>query len=927
MSLANPNSQNMNRPWQAAINTARRSAPFLRRLLEDLPNLPAELADSGADAAFRKRLALLSRARNKPPERSAVAALLRRTRAEVALLVALADLAGAWSIEESASALTRFAETAIDLALRTAMVPMLARDAFNVNTYEACGFTCLALGKLGAGELNYSSDVDLIFLFDEQLLTSHDGNDPLELLLRVVRDFTDLLQSSDENGYVLRVDLRLRPDPNATPAVLSMAAADIYYQSAALTWERAAFTRARAVAGDIKAGEAFLQRLSSWIWRRSLDFTAIRDIHDLRLHMANHFGQEEFQAAGFDLKRGHGGIREVEFILQMHQLIHGGRLPALRHSQTISGLSAIAKAGLMAAADIAKLQDCYRWLRRTEHRLQMIDDAQTHAVPEDAQQRLTLAKLCGCRTLKAFDAQLAQNCTTVHQLYDQLTQARSTTTTGLPRHDERLSQYLHTIGFGDSAAPMVQIWRSDRFRALRTTRAQAALESLLPDFLAVLAKSPEPDILLARVNDLLERLPSGVQFLELLDTNRKLLDLLARVLLHSPALATRLAQHPDLLDAVFDASFFQAPTAAAPLRAELDSLLHHKRDEMQIDKVARWQAEKQFQIAVLMIDGLIDGRAAARAFAWIMDAVVGVVAEIATTNFERSHGEVPGGALVVLALGGWGGEALMSNSDLDLICLFTGKHDSRSVASNSLSATQYFNRLAQRLIGYLSAHSLYGPMAEIDARLRPSGEQGLLCVSVESFGTYQREQAWTFEHLALTRLRCIHGPGQDVLAATMAALQAPRDTRKLLRDAAEMRHDIAQHKPPQGPLDFKLMAGGLIDIEFITHISQLRAAADHPSVIVPDIDQALIALGKVGALPTEMADTLVAIYQRMISARLLLGLCGDGDATAEPLAKVQQPLLARALGQTKNNMVRAQVQSYATKVQTIWQHVFTGHKK
>jgi [glutamine synthetase] adenylyltransferase / [glutamine synthetase]-adenylyl-L-tyrosine phosphorylase len=917
MTAQQHNTENMNRSWQSAAALAGRHAPFLRRLLADLPNVPLELAKYGIDACYAKRLERLKRARNKLTDRPAIAALLRRTRAEVALLVALADISGIWSVMKAAAALSRFAEMAIDLALRTALAPMLARGAFNVTNYEASGLTCLALGKLGAGELNYSSDVDLIFLFDETVLTTASGDDPLDLLLRVVRDFSDLLQSRDEHGYVLRVDLRLRPDPHSTPAVISMAAADIYYQSSALTWERAAFTRARAVAGDIQAGEAFLQRLSPWVWRRSLDFTAIRDIHNMRLHMANHFGQQEWQAPGFDLKRGLGGIREVEFILQMHQLIHGGRLPSLRCSLTLAGLQAIAELGLLHAKDIAILQKNYTWLRRTEHRLQMLEDAQTHSVPEDASQRTALAKLCGYRTIANFDAQLAKNCTQIHRLYLRLAHAADSAAVGLPRDDIALNQRLVELGFGEQAAAMVQQWRTDRFRALRTARAQAALESLLPDFLAVLAKSPSPDTLLARVNDLLERLPSGVQFLELLDTNRKLLDLLGRVLLHSPLLASRLAQHPDLLDAVFDTSFFVAPTSAAQMRSELEMLLGSARDETQIEKIARWQAEKQFQIAVLVIDGLIDGRAAARAYAWIMDVVVGSVADIATHNFARSHGIVAGGALIVIALGGWGGEALMSQSDIDFICLYTGNHDSRSTAEQSLSATHYFNRLSQRLIGYLTAQSAYGPMAEIDTRLRPSGNQGLLCVTVESFIAYQRDTAWTWEHLALTRARYIYGPGEAALAQANAILQSPRDGRKLRQDVREMRADIALHKPPQGMLDFKLMPGGLIDIEFITQYLQLRMG-----ISTPMIDTALAELGTNGALTAAQATALAAVYLRQIATRLVLGLCADGDASAEPPPKVQQPLIARAYGQKKYHLALAQLKKDTQKVHAIWADIF-----
>jgi [glutamine synthetase] adenylyltransferase / [glutamine synthetase]-adenylyl-L-tyrosine phosphorylase len=918
------NSANVKGPRRDAQRLAHRHAPFLRRLIGQRPAFVAQLLEEGPDACWSRllrRLGQMKRYTGDTLERH-----LRLARQDMALLSGLADLSGEWTTARAAEALTGFADRAIDLALRAALQPLLASGRLTQSRVEDCGLVCLALGKLGAGELNYSSDADLIFFFDEQKVARHDGGDPVDLFVKVVRDFTSLLQERNEHGYVLRVDLRLRPDPNATPAVMSMAAAEHYYHSSALTWERAAFTRARVIAGDGDAGAAFLKRLEGWIWRRSMDFTAIRDIHDMRLHMAEHFGQEEWRADGFDLKRGQGGIREAEFMLQMHQLIHGGRLATLRQTRTSIGLAALAEAGIMRRGDAEAISAAYQQLRRIEHRLQMMEDAQTHIVPADEAERQALAALCGFRRVSSFVRHLQSCCNRISRRYQKLFDGGRSVSRNMPHEKQVLSQRLAKLGFGGSAFETLGRWRVGRYRALRTMRAQAALEALMPDLLPIIGKAAEPDFVLARLDDLLERLPSGVQFLELLETNPRLLNLFARILASSPPLATALARTPSLLDAVFDSSFFVPPASAALLRSELAAIVNHAAGDVRLDSIARWLAEKRFQIGVLLIDGLVDGRIAARMRSWIMDAVVDEVAAIAQQSIVRSHGSVKDQQFVILALGGWGGEALMPDSDLDMVCLFSGVHDSLSVGKNPLSAVQYFNRLTQRLTAYLEAQGPYGAMAAVDTRLRPSGNKGLLCVTIESFAAYERNDAWTWEHLALTRMRCVHGDGAAAIAAGRAALGKARSWSHIRADTVSMRHEIAQHKPPQGPFDIKLLPGGLIDLEFIVQACLLDEAQRHRDILGADIGTAISRLAESGRLDAQQAGALDDGYARLIAIRSLLSLCAQGDATQTLPAPIQ-PLLMRALRCKRITQISSRLLTIRCEVARVWAGIFNEERK
>ncbi len=872
---------------QAAILAAA-EAPFLKNLLLDHKVIVRDLGVHGPDAMIAAVLKALN-IHN-----------LRQSRAKTALIVALADLAGQWSLEESTRALSDFADAAIACALQAAVWPALKAGKLRLvgkpkllkpADIAHAGLVCLGLGKLGGRELNYSSDVDLIFVFDERKVTAADGGDATAELVRVVQQFCRILDERTEDGYVARVDLRLRPDPNVMPVALSMAAAEVYYHNMAHTWERAAFTRARVVAGDMVAGQAFLKALEPWIWRRSLDFTAIKDIHDLRLHMADHFGQDEVRTAGLDIKRGPGCIREIEFMLQMVQLIHGGRQPALRASHTIEGLAKLVEPGHLSQKEADGLIDSYRFWRTIEHRLQMRHDEQTHTLPIDDDERSAVARLAGFKTLKQLDAAVIKHSKSVQALYLKRFDTTTANTHTLPHDPLALKAALKPMRLGQGVEAMVERWRRGHYRALRSPRAQQALENLMPDIFAQLSKAIDAPIALARLDDVLERLPSGVAFLELLDRNRPLLKTLLDILDLAPALGAELARQPGLLDAMLDPRFHVLPETMDVLDKDLATLLDISRSD-RVETIARWLAEKRFQVGVHLIMGSISGLAAAEALARLADIIVRYLADAAVASFQAIYGKISGGGLNIIAMGSWGGGVLAPGSDLDMVIVFSGRYDTPSTGKSSLTATHYYNRLGQRLIGWLTAHSAYGVMAEVDTRLRPSGDKGLLAVTTESFAKYQQADAWTWEHMALTRARLVYGSDKNVMKACQQTLARKRDWQKTRADILDMRQDINTHKPPQGLWDMKLSAGGLVDLEFIVQALMLR----HSMGPVPDIDTALSKLAKAGHISGRLASDMTTALTVMLCVRVVLRQCLDGDATQNPLPMAIKPVLAKSMG-------------------------------
>lgn len=895
---------------KSAVSLAKNHAPFLRRLLRQEEDIPALIERDGPERVMKTLHEMLAKIDPAKTSSAEVMATLRLSRGRAALTVALVDLAGIWSEDQVTAALSDFADACIVLAVQNAVAVALAAKRLPLRRKSKAlqlaehGLACLALGKLGGRELNYSSDVDLVFVFDETGVLA--DSEATEAYSRIVHQVARTLNETTADGYVFRVDLRLRPDPNATPPAISMAAAENYYQSQALTWERAAFTRARVCGGDIKAGAAFLQRLRGWIWRRSLDFTAILDIHSMREQILEHFDLADFDPAGFDVKRGVGGIREIEFLLQMQQLIHAGRRPSLQTGHTPAGLAQLAALGLMPADTAATLTTAYHWLRKTEHRVQMLNDQQTHTIPADLDERTGVAHFCGYPTLTAFEKVLKNTCSAVREIYLQTVGP----TTQAPPADENTSPR----NLGDTTE-IIKRWQSGRYRSLTHPRARAALASIQPQLFAAFAKSADPVATLTRWDRFLERLPSGVALLEMFGSSPKLLGLISRVMSLSEKTGEQLARHPQLLDAVFDDDFF-APVENPD--AQLTSrLFPHQDFEGQWSATTRWVAEKRFQLAVQVLDSLILPRDMARAHAAVLDSAIRKIVELLASDIARQHGVFKNNAPVVLAVGGWGGKALGLSSDLDMILLFTGKHDALSNGAKPLTGTHYFNRFATRFINLLTAASGDGALATVDTRLRPSGAKGLLAVSVDSFKSYQLNDAWTWEHMALTRARVVAGPPEATGAALASVFAQARSWPKLRTDILDMRKDMDAHRAAKSAWDMKLSPGGLVDIEFILHALQLQHAARHPSVIAPVLEDAISALHAHGALGNVQAGILNNAWIQQYHIRSILSLCADGDET-----RTVSMSLAKLLGGAKPASVLKKIVAARTAVLDIWHTVF-----
>jgi len=840
-------------PLDAARARAVAHAPFLRRTIEQRPDIVEALAGGGVAAA-------LAAAREEPASIADTGRALRRERQGTALAVALADLAGLMPLEEVVATLSDFADRALDRAIAAAIAERAPGE-------PPRGFAALALGKHGSRELNYSSDIDPILIFDPRALPRRAREEPIEAAVRIARRVVELLQARDADGYVFRVDLRLRPSPEASPMALPVEAAITYYESSALPWERAAFIRARAAAGDIALGEDFLSAIRPFVWRRSLDYGAIREIGEITRRIRDHHAQGQRLGPGFDLKHGRGGIREVEFFAQVHQLIYGGRDPALRAPATLDALAALAAAGRIGEEEGRLLADAYRAHRTIEHRLQMVEDQQTHRLPREPGALDNVARLHGLADGAALVALLAPHVEAVGRIYDTLVE---TPGEGVPRDPAKLDTALAEAGFGDPAAARARIeaWRSGTMRSLRTPAALEALEAVLPGLIAALGRASDANAALNRFDDIVAGLPSAINLFRLLEARPALARMVADILVHAPTLAQALRRRPALLDGLIDATAFDRPPPLAELAA--DFARREPGDDYQtlLDRARQKVGERRFALGVQLVEGATDPLDVAAGYAEVAEAALVALADATVEEFEAAHGRVPDSELAILALGRLGGGALTHASDLDLVYLFTGDHLAESDGRRPLGATHYYNRLAQRVTAALSVATASGPLYEVDTRLRPSGAQGLLAVSVDSFARYQAESAWTWEHMALTRARPVYGSAAArarIGGIVGETLRRPRDPATLIADALRMRADMARHKPPAGPFDVKLIDGGLVDCEFAVHLTQLR----HGAGLDPRLARAIAALVEAGLLAPAFAPAHDLLTRMLVTLRLV----------------------------------------------------------
>jgi glutamate-ammonia-ligase adenylyltransferase len=806
-----------------------------------------------------------------------LAGIMRRAKARASLAIALADISGLWHLQQITGALSDLAEASISAASAHLLKLAASQGALILEDLEnpehGSGLVILGMGKLGGRELNYSSDVDLIILYDPERLKTENPEGLQNHFVRFARGLVKLLEERTADGYVFRTDLRLRPDPGATPLAISVLAAENYYESIGQNWERAAMIKARPVAGDRQAGAAFLKWLTPFIWRKNLDFAAIEDIHSIKRQINAHRGGEAISVAGHNVKLGRGGIREIEFFAQTQQLIWGGRMPELRPAPSELGLQALARCGQIEQAVCDDMIAAYRYLRRVEHRLQMIDDEQTHSLPEDIEGVAALASFLGYPDSDSFAGELTGHLKNVERHYAALfedapslgaddTDSGNLVFTGGDSDPETIKT-IERLGFAqaDVVDTTVRGWHHGRYRCMRSARARELLTELFPVLLKSIALTPDPDATFLKFDEFLSGLPSGVQLFSMFYSNPGLLDLVAEIMGGAPRLAEHLSRRPQVLESVLSAGFFDSPPSKDEMADELERILQ-RSDNLEDVLVAtrRWANDRRFQVGVLSLLMKLDQSGSASALSDIADISITALLARVEQEMAAQHGRIKGSTLGVLAMGKLGSRDMTPESDLDLVFVYDVEPDqAASDGPKPLSPGHYFARLSQRLINAITAQTSEGDLYEVDMRLRPSGTAGPIASSLESFKQYNDDDAWTWEQMALTRCRIISAADaleEKISTLIKATLTRKRDPESLLGDIADMRKRMLQTHLTDFIWDVKHIRGGLVDVEFIAQYLQLRHAHDHPDVLARDSAEALQKLAGKGLLDAQACADL-----------------------------------------------------------------------
>ncbi len=893
---------------RALLAGAFGSSPFLLRLaLRETETLAAYFT-AGPDTLLTEVLAL---ALSAFADESEAMASLRRAKRRAALVIALADIGG-WELMRVTAALSEFADACVQGALRFLLARMAAEHGLpekdGAKLEATTGLTVLAMGKWGAHELNYSSDIDLVVFYDEERFPFQRLGDPRGAAVDLVRGLVKLIAETTSDGYVFRVDLRLRPDAGVTQVAISIGAALDYYESQGQNWERAAMIKARPCAGDPQTGADFIKSIAPFIWRRNLDFAAIEDIQSIKRQIHAHGGHSEVVVAGHNIKLGRGGIREIEFFAQTQQLILGGRNPLLRSPATLRTLGILQAQDIITVQAAEDMRRCYLYLRTLEHRLQMVDDQQTHRMPENAEGLDHIACFMGYDDRHAFEAEFVAVLETVQGHYarlferePQLTDARGNLVfTGVEDDPETLST-LSAMGFKDAshASGAIRGWHHGRIRPMRSARARELLTKLMPAILGALAATPDPDAAFAQFDRFLSGLPSGVQLFSLFLARQEFLGLLARVLGSAPRLSVHLARNPSTLDALLDAEFLES----LPSRAQLDDAFAKRLTgsyEDMLDTARRFAREQIFRVGAQIVEGTASADQAGPALTHIAEAIIAGLLPKVEDELAAASGRVPGAGFAVIALGKLGGFEMTASSDLDLVFIYDVPDGvEASDGAKPLPPSLYFQRLGQRLIAALTTPTGAGTLYEVDMRLRPTGNKGPAAVSLKSFADYHASESWTWEHMALTRARTVAGPDglrRRVEEEIRRRLATKPDPKKILTDVRDMRTKLEASYPGHNIWDLKYAPGGMMDIEFIAQTMQLLHAHAQPQILDTNTIAVLDRLAQAGLLNPADAALLrgAAGLEQALTQTLRIAL--DETLKAEEATPALKELLARAGG-------------------------------
>ncbi|MDP9808771.1 glutamate-ammonia-ligase adenylyltransferase [Rhizobium tibeticum] len=882
------------------ITAALTLSPYLR----DIANIDTAILATAISEPLEPRIeALIAEARAcwKPaasgdlPSEADVMSRLRIIKRKVAFLVAMADLARIFDGRATTAWLSQLAEASVGAAIDHLLLAAHHGGKVTLKDVsapsEGSGLIVLGMGKLGACELNYSSDIDLVVFFDEEAGIIPDPDDAIEIFPRLMRRLVRIMQERTADGYVFRTDLRLRPDPGSTPLAIPVDAAMIYYEGRGQNWERAAFIKARAVAGDILSGEQFLRGLVPFVFRKYLDYAAIADIHSIKRQIHAHKGHGAIAVKGHNVKLGRGGIREIEFFAQTQQLIAGGRMPALRCRGTEQTLAELTKAKWIDEETRDELTEAYWFLRDVEHRIQMVHDEQTHLLPETETDLKRIAFMMGFDDTPSFAARLVEVFKTVERRYARLfeqetklsTETGNLVFTGQADDPDTLNT-LRKLGFErpSDISRVIRTWHYGRYKATQSVEARERLTELTPELLRVFGESKRADEAILRFDSFLSGLPAGIQLFSLLGSNPALLSLIVNIMSSAPKLAEVIAAKPHVFDGMLDPGLMaELPTRAYLAERICGFLAPARYYEEVLDRLRIFAYEQRFLIGIRLLTGAIRGAMAGRAFTHLADLVLEAALDAVMKEIRAAHGNFPGGRVAVVGMGKLGSFELTAGSDIDIILLYD--YDDEAAESSGpkpLDATRYFTRVTQRLISALSAPTAEGVLYEVDMRLRPSGNKGPVATRIKSFEKYQRDEAWTWEHMALTRARLVCGDRELIGEAERIiakVLFAKTDSDKIAKDVSEMRALIEQEKPPASIWDLKLIPGGLIDIEFIAQYLRLVASTKGIAVDGDDFNTAgQVKLIGVELMVRDDMELCLAALSLYTDISQLIRLCIDG---------------------------------------------------
>lgn len=844
---------------------------------------------------------------NPAMDRDRLMTFLRRQRNRVAVLAAVYDCFGICGVMECAELLSDMADHAVCLTVSHLLLDRVERGDLERPEGDRWGYFVLAMGKHGSRELNYSSDIDLIVLYDPESARYTGSRTLSDCFVRVTQDLVRVLQTRTPDGYVFRTDLRLRPDPSSTPVAVTVDFALNYYRRFGRTWERTALIKARPVAGDLTAGAAYLERLAPFVWDEALDFTSVEEIRSVSQQIHDFHGHGAVRAAGHNVKLGRGGIREIEFFVHMHQLAHGGRNRRLRGPRLLAMLDTLDGEHHIMPRETAVLRDAYLLLRRVEHRLQMVDDLQTQVLPDADEGLEHIAAFMGLGSAEELVRRIESVAGEVHDLYrtrfnvpESERDITAVLLDGPDEHPDAVAM-LEAAGFTRTPAAIETLrgWAEGQHASTSTERARTIIREILHEIVDALGRTPDPDRALARLDRFLAALPEDPSFFSMLRANTWLLNLIAVVMGNAPRMADLLEGNPRLLQAVLDPSFFLPIPEREQLARELEERLAGRTDATERgEQVAAWAGDRRFQVAVQALENLITVDEASASLSDVAGTVIERLLGDVLDGMHERRGPVPGGGCAVVASGRLGAGEMIFGSDLDLLVVADFEAGAGPAGTSPVEARTFYRDTATELLSRLRSPSTYGRLYELDERLRESGEIALPVTTLEEFRDHHAGAASTSELMTLTRSSVICGDpatSEAVSAAIEGALARRRDPARLLADVARRREAIAAENPSEDSFDVQHVRGGLMDLESLAQYLLLRHAHESPEVLVGATAACFEALGAAGLIPEDEARFLAGAVRMQRTLQAMLRLTCSQEAAVRDAPAPMRLKLATAL--------------------------------